>query len=290
MSTEALDVATSAGRITGFAASGEPGKPLVVLIPGGSYNAHYFDVPGHSLVEAAQDRGFPVAALNRPGYSGSTPVEGPHRFAANAEVLAEAVDDLWKRYGEAAPGVVLVGHSMGGAIALHMAARPVSWPLLGVSATAIHVDAPDGVAQAWNAIPDGAMVDFSDEQRVQFMYGPSDSYDAGVLGAAAKAAEGIPVEELREVVDGWIIDFDGIAATIEVPVHYALAEHDHLWVASPENVRGFTESFTRSAAASGEFVEGVGHNIDHHQDSAAFHQRQLDFAESLGSSGRSERD
>lgn len=290
MSTDALEVVTSAGRITGFAASGQPGLPLVVLIPGGSYNAHYFDIPGHSLVEAAQHRGFPVAALNRPGYSGSTPVEGPHRFAANAEVLAEAIDDLWKRYGEAAPGVVLVGHSMGAAIALHMAARPAAWPLLGVSATAIHVDAPDGVAQAWNAIPDGAVVDFSDEQRVQFMYGPAVSYDAAVIAAAAKAAEGIPVEELREVVDGWITDFEGIAEAIVVPIHYALAEHDQLWVASRENVRSFTDSFTHSAAATGEFLEGVGHNIDHHQDSAAFHQRQLDFAESLARSVQSTRE
>ena len=285
MTTNAVEVATSSGLITGFAASGQPGKPLVVLIPGGSYNAHYFDVPGHSLVEAAQDRGFAVAALNRPGYSGSTPVEGPTRFAANAEVLAGAIGELWKQYAETAPGVVLVGHSMGGAIALHMAAQPATWPLLGVSATAIHVDAPEGVAEAWNAIPDGAVVDFSDEQRVQFMYGPPDTYDQTVVGAASKAAEGIPVEELREVVDGWVSDFNGIAASIEVPIHYALAEHDHLWVASRENVRSFTDSFTHSAATTGEFVEGVGHNIDHHHGSAAFHQRQLDFAESLSTAG-----
>ena len=281
MTATAIEINTPSGRITGIsAADGQPGKALIVLIPGGSYNAHYFDVPGHSLIEAAQERGFPVVALDRPGYGGSDPVAGPTRFAQNADILADAIGEVWQQHADTAPGVVLIGHSMGGAIALHIASRPQTWPLLGVSVTAIHIEAPDIVMQAWDAVPDGVVVEFDEDQRFMFMYGPEGTFEAGILDAAAKASEPIPVEELREVVGGWVTDFPGIAAAVEVPVHYGLAEHENLWIATPESVRRFGDAFTRSPSVSAELVRGVGHNIDHHVGSDAFHQRQLDFAES----------
>jgi 3-oxoacid CoA-transferase subunit B len=278
MTATSFDLTTSHGTITGLRADGGPGLPLVVCIPGGSYNVHYFDVPGHSLLQAASERGFPVVALNRPGYGGSSPQAGGPSFAQNAVVLSEAIGVLWAEYADTAPGVVLVGHSMGGAVALHIAASERSWPLLGVSVTGIHTDAPEGVAAAWASIPDGIGVEFTDEQRVQFMYGPADSYDAGVVGDAAVAAEKIPVEELREVVDGWITDFAALAPRVDVPVHYALTEHDHLWTSTAENAASFGAAFTGAPSVLAEHVPGVGHNVDHHHGSGAFHAHQLDFA------------
>lgn len=281
MTTNAVEFATRSGRVTGIAAEGEPGKPVIVCIPGGSYNAHYFDIPGHSLVEAAQQRGFPVVALDRPGYGGSDPVEGSTRFAANADVLDDAIGELWKEHADSSPGVVLIGHSMGGAVAFHIASRTHEWQLLGVSATAIHVEAPDAVLEAWDAVPDGVVVEFTHEMRLMFMYGPEGTFEPEVLELALKASEPIPVEELREVVGGWITDFPTVAAAIEVPVHYGLAEHENLWISTPESVRAFGDAFTSSPRVDAEQVQGVGHNIDHHLGSDAFHQRQLDFADSL---------
>ena len=281
MTTHALELTTQHGRVTGIGADGEPGKPLIVCIPGGSYNAHYFDLPGHSLIAAAHERGFPVVALDRPGYGGSDPVGGPTRFAANADVLADAIGELWKQHADSSPGVVLIGHSMGGAVAFHIASHTHSWPLLGVSATAIHVEAPDVVLEAWDAVPDGVVVEFTHEMRLMFMYGPEGTFEPEILDLALKASEEIPVEELREVVGGWITDFPAIAAAVEVPVHYGLAEHENLWISTPESVRSFGAAFTSSPRVDTEHVKGVGHNIDHHLGSHAFHQRQLDFAESV---------
>jgi pimeloyl-ACP methyl ester carboxylesterase len=281
MTTKAIEFATRSGRVTGISAEGEPGKPVIVCIPGGSYNAHYFDVPGHSLIDAAQQRGFPIVALDRPGYGGSDPVEGSTRFAANADVLDDAIGELWKEHADSSPGVVLIGHSMGGAVAFHIASRTHEWPLLGVSATAIHVEAPDVVLEAWDAVPDGVVVEFTHEMRLMFMYGPEGTFEPEVLELAMKASEAIPVEELREVVGGWITDFPAIAAAIEVPVHYGLAEHENLWISTPDSVRAFGDAFTSSPRVATEHVHGVGHNIDHHLGSDAFHQRQLDFAGSL---------
>lgn len=206
---------------------------------------------------------------------------GEISFARNAQVLSAAIGELWKRYEGSATGVVLIGHSMGGAIAIHMAGQKHSWPLLGISATSIHTDAPAAVTAAWNSIPAEAIIPFSREQRVQFMYGPEGTYDPAVVDAAGKSTDMIPVAELLEVVGRWITDFPGLAAAVKVPVHYALAEHEQLWVSTDANVSAFGKAFAASPKVVATRVMGSGHNLDHHTSSPTFHKSQLDFARSL---------
>ena len=278
--TEQLALTAGDGSVTGFLARGEAGRPLLVCIPGGSYNARYFDVPGHSFVQAAIEQGFSVAALNRPGYEDSTPLSRP-TFAGNADALAAAIDDLWSQTKDGCTGVVLVGHSMGGAIAVHIASRPRPWPLLGIAISAIHYDAPEAVTQAWNSMPADISIEFSAEQRVQFMYGPTETYDGSVVAAAAAASSPIPVAELLEVVDGWIRDFSAIAAAVDVPVHYGLSEHEQLWISSPAGVDAFAAAFTGAPSVSAHQVLGVGHNIDHHHAGRQYRHDVLDWAGNL---------
>jgi pimeloyl-ACP methyl ester carboxylesterase len=278
--TEQLALTAGDGSVTGFLARGETGRPLLVCIPGGSYNARYFDVPGHSFVQAAIERGFSVAALNRPGYEDSTPLSRP-TFAGNADALIAAIDDLWSRTKDRCTGVILVGHSMGGAIAMHIASRPRRWPLLGIAISAIHYDAPEAVTQAWNSMPADISIEFSAEQRVQFMYGPADTYDGSVVAAASAASSPIPVAELLEVVDGWIRDFPVVAAAVDVPVHYGLSEHEQLWISSPAGVDAFAAAFTGAPSVSAHQVLGVGHNIDHHHAGSQYRHDVLDWAGNL---------
>ena len=47
--TEQLTLTAGNGSVTGTPRQGETGRPLLVCIPGGSYNARYFDAPGHRL-------------------------------------------------------------------------------------------------------------------------------------------------------------------------------------------------------------------------------------------------
>ena len=278
--TEQLALTAGDGSVTGFLARGEAGRPLLVCIPGGSYNARYFDVPGHSFVQAAIERGFSVAALNRPGYEDSTPLSRP-TFAGNADALVAAIDDLWSKAKDGCTGVVLVGHSMGGAIAMHIASQPRPWPLLGIAISAIHYDAPEAVTQAWNSMPADISIEFSPEQRVQFMYGPTETYDGSVVAAASAASSPIPVAELLEVVDGWIRDFPAIAAAVDVPVHYGLSEHEQLWISSPAGVDAFAAAFTGAPSVSARQVLGVGHNIDHHHAGSQYRHDVLDWAGNL---------
>lgn len=276
--SDPITLTTPNGAVTGIEQRGNAGRPLLVCIPGGSYNARYFDVPGHSLLDAAHAEGLSAVALDRPGYRGSDPVQGEVTFAKNAAVLNDAIGELWTRYADIAPGVVLIGHSMGGAIAIHLAGLERSWPLLGVSATSIHTDAPKEVTEAWNSMPADASIPFSKEQRVQFMYGPEGTYDPAVVDEAEIGADLIPVAELLEVVGRWTTDFPALASRVDVPVHYALAEHESLWISSDQGVRDFAAAFTAAPAVTAERVAGSGHNLDHHRESADFHARQLAFA------------
>lgn len=278
--TQRLILDSGAGQVTGFLARGDLGRPLLVCIPGGSYTAGYFDVPENSFVRAATERGFSVATLNRPGYSDSTPLAHP-TFAGNADALIAAIADLWSDTSDQYPGAVLVGHSIGGAITMHVASRPRPWPLLGIAISAIHYHPPEGVTQAWNSMPAGISIDFTEEQRVQFMYGPPGTYDRSVLRAAAPATSPIPVAELREVVGGWIGDFPTIAASVDVAVHYGLAEYEQLWISSPAAVEEFAASFTGAPSVSAQYVPGVGHNIDHHHAGGLYRRNLLDWVQTL---------
>jgi pimeloyl-ACP methyl ester carboxylesterase len=278
MAPHSMTLSTPFGTVSGIEEKGGEGLPLLVAIPGGSYNSHYFDIKGHSLIEAAHDAGFSIVALDRPGYQGSDPLKGDVTFAKNAEVLDAAITELWKRYAETTTGVVLIGHSMGGAIAIHIASKSHSWPLRGISATSIHTDAPGQVTQAWNSMPPEASIPFSKEQRIQFMYGPEGTYDPAVVDDAEVSTDLIPVAELLEVVGPWTTDFAGLASAVTVPVHYALAENEALWISTDENVNAFRDGFTASPSVIAERVLGSGHNLDHHKNSADFHARQLQFA------------
>lgn len=256
--------------------------PLLVCLPGGSYSGAYFDIPGHSLLNRADDAGIDAIALDRPNYGASDSL-GPHEttFAANADLLDAAITALWDRLGGRYPGVVLIGHSIGGAIAIHIAANPARpWPLAGLSISGIGTVPPEHVGAAWDSMPDGIPVTFQPEQRRAFMYGPDGTFETDVIARASVAAQPVPLEELREVVGGWLTDFPSLAPEVRVPVHYALAEHDGLWVVSESNIAAFTNAFANAATVDGRCHLGVGHNIDHHISSIGWHQEQLDFARS----------
>ncbi len=279
MSTQRFDVTTGGLRVSGRLAGPEGDGPLLVCLHGGSYTSAYFDLPGHSLLELGRANGFPVLALDRPCYGESDAIsDGPISFEANAEVLDGAIAAAWQTLEPKGPGVVLVGHSIGGAIALMVAARELSWPLLGVSVTGIGNVLPPGVAEAWHSMPPGVPVEFTMEQRRQFMYGPDWTFDPGVIAVAEASAAPIPLEELLEVVGGWIDAFPGVAAQVRVPVQYALAEYDGLWIATSETVAGFSDRFANAPVVESSLFGAAGHNIDHHRVGRALHLAQLGFA------------
>lgn len=134
--------------------------PLIIALHGGTYTSAYFDLPGFSLLERAAACGIPFIALDRPGYGETTPLAPSEATVANNAVwLDDPIGQIWKKYGGGARGVVLIGHSIGGAITVSIAARQPSWPLLGIAVSGVGMVTPPESGEQWAALPDVPMID-----------------------------------------------------------------------------------------------------------------------------------
>ena len=179
---------SSAGRVySGRRNSVEPvaGGPLVIALHGGTYTSEYFDIPGYSLLERADDAGIPVIALDRPNYAGSASLESEDSILrANVDALNEAIGEIWEQEGGDAAGIVLVAHSIGGAIATEIAALQPSWPLLGLATSGCLVRVPAESAGAWAALPPIPMIDLPVPMKDQLMFGPPETINDDMPAAS----------------------------------------------------------------------------------------------------------
>ncbi|MFJ5779444.1 alpha/beta hydrolase [Streptomyces sp. NPDC093094] len=258
------------------------GKPLIAALHGGTYTAQYFDVAGAaegSFLDVAVAHGYQVVAFDRPGYGGSTALEPyANTFTRHAELLEGAVAQAVERLG--ADSVFLVGHSIGGMIALMIAASEPDIPLIGVSATGMGAVIPSGgAAEALGSLPADATVDLPHEERDKVMFGPDHTFRAEALRQAHGSYAPVPVKELVQAPRWPKEHLPALAPKVRVPVHNALAEFDALWSSGTENVARFAALFTAAPFVDASVARGTGHCIDHHTLGFATHLRQLAFAE-----------
>lgn len=255
------------------------GAPLVVALHGGTYSSTYFDIPGHSLLDLGSTLGVPVIALDRPNYGGSSALTSDDSIiAANAEVLGEAIGSIWAEQGEGTPGIVLVAHSIGGAVATTIAATPQSWPLLGLATSGCLVHVPPESAGAWAALPDIAMIDLPVPLKDQLMFGPESTYDEAMPAASYPSNTLVPKAELLDITGGWIASRAEVCGRVAVPVHHRQGEFDHLWVTDQDEIDHFRAGFTAAPSVDAALQLGSGHCIDFHRPSEEFHRSQLQFA------------
>jgi pimeloyl-ACP methyl ester carboxylesterase len=253
--------------------------PLVIAVPGGTYTSIYFDVPGYSMLDRAAAVGVPIFAIDRPGYRGSTSVEpGESIILANAEVLDQLVAELWDEHGAGASGVVLIGHSIGGAVVTAMAARQPSWPLLGIAVSGCLLQVPGESRAAWDALPDAETVELPSPMKDFVMFGPEWTYREGMPAASHIADSPVPKAELLDITGGWIERVRSVAGQVTVPVHARQGEFDRLWITDEQQVTGFGAAFTAAPTVDAKLVRSSGHCIDFHRAAAAFHLEQLAFA------------
>ncbi|HEY0812236.1 MAG TPA: alpha/beta hydrolase family protein [Pseudonocardia sp.] len=255
------------------------GAPLVIALHGGTYSSAYFDIPGHSLLDNAVALGVPVIALDRSNYAGSGPLTSEDSIIlANAEVIGEAVGSIWAEHGGNAPGVVLIGHSIGGAVATRIAATPQPWPLLGLATSGCLVRVPPESAGAWAALPDLAMIDLPVSLKDELMFGPDSTYDEAMPAASHPANTLVPKAELLDITGGWVARRAEVCGQVTVPVHHRQGEFDHLWVTDQDEIDEFRAGFTVAPSIDAELQRGSGHCIDFHLPGADFQRSQLQFA------------
>jgi pimeloyl-ACP methyl ester carboxylesterase len=236
-----------------------PDTPLLVLLHGGGVDGRYFD----PVVELAAAQGFPAVALNRPGYTDSEPAT----FAQQAETIDDAIATLWETSGEGRPGVVVFGHSIGGAVAVHLAARRPTWPLLGISITGISSAAPPFLVAVWESLPPG-----------QIAFTPEASGTIRLAGTVGDEAA-TPSTDLLEIARSWPSDLPVLAAKVTVPVQYAIGERDKLWLVDATTADDIAGLFTSAPYVDAQVLPGVGHAVEHAGALGRSHQlRQLSFA------------
>lgn len=286
MNVLSSDVTLLGGKTTGIAALPEEmtDKPVVVFVHGGGATARSFDIPGHSQLLRAAQNGFAAYALDRPGYGGSETLGFPADsdtgvMQANADRLDLAIAELWKRHSATAPGVIVVGCSIGAAISTHLASQwsaqeQPSWPLLGLAIADIGQLPPENVVGAWNSTPAEERIDMSILQG-QLAVPPLWTlapYQFG-LHSLPGILEPVVRAEGMEVVGGWLREWQRIASSITVPVHYRLGEFDTLWSARPELVDEFADALrTRSPYVDAALFPGSAHGV---ADSIAGHEYSL---------------
>jgi pimeloyl-ACP methyl ester carboxylesterase len=258
---EAIEVSGAGIRLTGFASAGlASDRPLLLLLHGGGVDAHYFD----PVVELATANGFPAIALNRPGYTDS----GSASFARQAEAIDAAMGELWRTWGDGRPGAVVLGHSIGGAVAVHLAARKLSWRLLGISITGISAAVPPFLVQVWESLTPGDRIAFT----------PEASGTIKLAGAAAHEPA-TPTDDLLEVAKAWPDDLPRLAAEVTIPLQYAVGERDKLWVVGEATPREFAALFANAPYVDAQLLPDVGHAVEHAGVLGRSHQlRQLSFA------------
>jgi pimeloyl-ACP methyl ester carboxylesterase len=255
------------------------GMPLIIAIHGGSYTSAYFDVAGYSLMDRAGKLAIPIIAPDRPGY-GDSQMLPPEQttIRGQAHVLATALDDAWQRYGANCPGIVLIGHSIGAAIATTIAAENDSLPLLGLAISGVGVRTPAHFRQVWDALPDTPLVDMPLAIKNDVMFGPPGSFDAVMPDASHVANALAPRAELIDIVNGWTDGVHETLASIRIPVHYRQGEIDKLWIVSQDEVDEFSRALSASPRVDAAMWAGTGHCIDFHRVGVALQIQQLGFA------------
>ena len=270
---------TMIGRMATGAAGGGERQPMIVAIHGGGFTSAYFDCDGFSLLSRAAAAGCSALGIDRPGYGESPRLpEGDRAIPRNADLLQAAIGQVWHERDSDAAGIVLVGHSIGSAVALYIAANAPDWPLLGVSFSGMALSPPPNIPAFWNDHHPEEWLHTPADFRKMLMFGPAGSYAEGAPEVCDSVSEPAWWREIVEIYTLWPAEFIDVCARVEVPVQYRQGIHDNLWKNQQDEVDRFADAFTRSPSVDSALVTDSGHCIDFHLPSETFHAEQIAFA------------
>jgi pimeloyl-ACP methyl ester carboxylesterase len=260
---------------------GEPAseaKATIVALPGGGYTGSYWHHPLNqhaSLVILGTSLGFRTYAIDRPGYGVSAQT---HPDGLSLDEQVALIGTLVRQLSAASgAGVFLVGHSMGGILALRVAAdRPAG--LLGLDLSGVPLRYSARIANAVAAKLDGGGESAS-RSAASLFYGPAGSFDPALL----REDPSLRPPPLLELSDSqvWPDQFAATARRIDVPVRYTLGEYETVTETGEEALRETAALFTGSPQVEIALQPGAGHNISLHHTARAFHLRVLAFFEEV---------
>lgn len=279
MKTEDYSVETLGGRLSGRIA-GPRSRPrgLVVALHGGTYDAGYYDMGADSLLSLGAALDLCVLALDRPGYGAGRALDPRWlSFDGQAQLLAEALGQAVRDMAPVA-GVVLVGHSIGGMLALRVAAA-AQQVLRGVEVSGIGLQWRPGMQELWGSfVSDQAAIDVPPDAHAHVMFGPPGSYAEDRKALDAELLRPMPMPELKDVVR-WADAFPSAAREVTAPVSITFPENDNIWMTDAQARASTAALFTQAASTSVELLPQAGHCIELHKRARSYCLRQLAFAE-----------
>ncbi|WP_028964917.1 alpha/beta fold hydrolase [Sphingomonas phyllosphaerae] len=265
------EVLVAANQLAGrLIPCGRDGAPLLLCLHGGGCNGRYFHLPGFSVAERAVQQGFDVLLVDRPGHGLSVPGGSACPIVEAAGLLTGLLEAMMPR--RSSSEMVLLGHSIGGAVALTFAAAS----RLRISAIAVSGigRSPTEAALSW-------LADFkADRDRVppiDFFFGPRGTYDWRAPIALRSAAETWHLDEVCEVLLAWPRRFDAIAARLTMPISISLSEHEKIWDLAELASGKFAAQFGNTSHMTSDVLPAGGHLYELHSNGPQMVQAQLAF-------------
>nr|BFE37316.1 alpha/beta hydrolase [Actinomadura rugatobispora] len=253
---------------------------MIVALHGAGMRAGYFHGqadPATSLLSLAASRGYAALALDRPGYgvSASAAPDGLGLDEQASRVRRALAG--YRALHPAGAGFFIVGHSLGGKLALSVAAGWTAGALLGVDVS--------GISDRW-AVDPALRGDVNDRRTRPLHWGPLDLYPPGTFLHAMPLAAPVPPREAAEIPD-WPDRYPEVARQVRVPVRFTFAEHERWWRCDPQTVAAMTARLAAPLVRT-ERLAGAGHNISLGYAARDYHLGVLAFADeclALSSSG-----
>lgn len=268
-------------------------RPLIVCIPGGSYDSRYFDVQGaQSIFNLSSCLQIPVIAIDRPGYGESTPApdfENAPTYAQAQGIYLNSVvfPLLWQTFADSAEAsaIVLLSHSIGAMIATIAAGSYTGledYPLAGIITSGIGSELVEGPRQG--------MLRLLDEpaEFVQFEATPKDATmlqlphmnlaPMEIRQFTEQLNQPVPQGELRDINTTWLGYWKDYSTNVKVPLLYGLGEFDSLWTCSAETLAVYKAAFPESPKVTCEIIPMAPHCMELSFQSQTWYMKCFAFA------------
>ncbi|KAJ5359039.1 Alpha/Beta hydrolase protein [Penicillium cataractarum] len=268
-------------------------RPLIVCIPGGSYDSQYFDVQGaQSVFNLSSCLKIPVIAIDRPGYGASTPapdVENAPTYAqAQGKYLNSVVfPALWQAFADRAEAsaIVLLSHSIGAMMATIAAGSYTgleNYPLVGLITSGIGSEIEEGPRQGVLRLLD------EPAEFVSFEVTPKDAMmlqlphmnltPVEMRQFSEQLNQPVPKGEILDINTTWLGYWKDYSTNVKVPLFYGLGEFDGLWTCSADAFAVYKAAFPNSPNVTCEMIPMAPHCMELGFQSQAWYMKCFAFA------------
>jgi len=259
-------------------------RGLIVALPGGGVSAGYWDSPSRpqrSLLRLGARLGFSVLALDRPGY-GASRDHDPARLdlASQSEYLFDAIQS-WRARERCGESTFLIGHSVGGILALMMAAHERASMLSAVDVLGVPFRYPaTAAAAAVASLPaaGGRVPLVTRDTRRWLLFGPEGTYDEAAFEYDCTCGRPVPELEYRDGLAAPAIWPDVLPA-IRIPVQITAAEFECMQATGVELLDEVRALLRNSPHVITHLQRASGHNASQHHIARAYHLRAVAFFE-----------